>query len=264
MNNLEEKFIKVYPNSETASIYVAGRMASLIVKKSELGQKTILGLATGATPKLVYKELIRLHQYEGLSFKSVVTFNLDEYYPMQAVDEQSYRSFMNVNLFNHVDMPSENIHIPDGTLNLEAVQAHCELYEKKIQDFGGLDLQLLGIGRTGHIGFNEPGSLVHSTTRLVRLNDLTISDAIDDFGGKEHVPSQAITMGIKTITQAKEIILLALSQRKAEIIQQALEGGISSHIPASFLQQFKNVEYVLDQEAASQLANNYCSAVTNP
>ncbi len=261
MNSQKEKLVKVYPNSETASVYVAQRMASLIVQKQKQGKKLILGLATGATPKGVYQELIRLHQYEGLSFKSVVTFNLDEYYPMQAVEEQSYSTFMKKNLFNQVDILAENIHIPDGALSLEAVQAHCELYEKKIQDFGGLDLQLLGIGRTGHIGFNEPGSTLQSATRLVHLNDITISDAIHDFGGRHLVPNQAITMGIKTITQAKEIILLALSQRKAEIMQQALEGPVSSHIPASFLQQFKNVEYVLDQGAASQLVTAYKSQV---
>ncbi|MCP1997439.1 glucosamine-6-phosphate deaminase [Flavobacterium sp. HSC-61S13] len=253
LNNQVEKTVKVYPNNESASIYVAQRIALLINQKKIQGEKLILGLATGSTPKLVYRELIRLHRYEGLSFRHVVTFNLDEYYPMQPVDEQSYSAFMNANLFDHVDILSENIHIPNGTLSMEQVEAHCDLYEKKIKDFGGLDLQLLGIGRTGHIGFNEPGSELHSATRLVTLNDITIEDAIMDFGSRERVPKQAITMGIKTITQAKEIILLALSQRKAEIIHQALEGMISAGVPATYLQQFKNVEYVLDQEAASRL-----------
>ncbi len=256
LNNQVEKIVKVYPNNESASIYVAQRIAILINQKKSQGQKMILGLATGSTPKLVYRELIRLHQNEGLSFRHVVTFNLDEYYPMQPVDQQSYSAFMNANLFDHVDILSENIHIPNGTLSLEEVQAHCELYEKKIRDYGGLDLQLLGIGRTGHIGFNEPGSELHSATRLVTLNDITIDDAITDFGSRELVPKQAITMGIKTITQAKEIILLALSERKAEIIHQALEGLISSGVPATYLQQFKNVEYVLDQEAASRLSRD--------
>lgn len=253
LNNQIEKTVKVYPNNESASIYVAQRIALLIKKKEAQGEKLILGLATGSTPKLVYRELIRLHRYEGLSFRHVVTFNLDEYYPMQPVDEQSYSAFMNANLFDHVDILSENIHIPNGTLSVEQVQEHCDLYEKKIQDFGGLDLQLLGIGRTGHIGFNEPGSELHSATRLVTLNDITIEDAIMDFGSRELVPKQAITMGIKTITQAKEIILLALSERKADIIQKAMEGVVSSEVPATYLQQLKNVEFVLDREAASSL-----------
>ena len=253
MNNRKVQPIKIYTNQELASVYVAERIAALIQQKKGRGERVVLGLATGATPKGVYKELIRLHKNEGLSFQHVVTFNLDEYYPMQPIEAMSYRSFMKQNLFDHVDILSENIHIPDGTLALDAIQAYCDSYEQKIRDFGGLDLQLLGIGRTGHIGFNEPGSLEDSETRLVSLTDLTISDAINDFGGIEKVPTQAITMGIKTITQAKEIILLALSQRKAEIIQKALEGGVSAEVPASFLKQLDKVEFVLDQDAASLL-----------
>ncbi|MTG99247.1 glucosamine-6-phosphate deaminase [Myroides sp. BIT-d1] len=249
----KEKAIKIYENQEIASAYVANRIASVIVTKQEQGQKAILGLATGSTPKGVYKELVRLHKYEGLSFQNVVTFNLDEYYPMHPVEEQSYVSFMKSNLFNYIDIPKQNIHIPDGTLSMEAIHAYCDLYEKKIADFGGLDMQLLGIGRTGHIGFNEPGSGDCSKTRLVTLNDLTREDASGDFGGKEKVPAQAITMGIQTITQAKEIILMALSQRKAEIIQKALKGAISADIPATYLQKLAHVEYILDKAAASLL-----------
>ncbi|WP_286388738.1 6-phosphogluconolactonase [Myroides marinus] len=146
------------------------------------------------------------------------------------------------------------MHIPDGTLSIEGIQAYCDLYEQKIVDFGGLDIQLLGIGRTGHIGFNEPGAVSDSRTRLVTLNDITREDAKDDFGGKEKVPTQAITMGVQTITQAKEVILMALSSRKAEIIKKALEGEVSADIPATFLQRLSNVEYILDSEAASLLS----------
>ncbi|MGG5600695.1 glucosamine-6-phosphate deaminase [Myroides sp. DF42-4-2] len=253
LENSLQQAIKVYPSADAASLYVADKIAQIIKRKQEVGDLAILGLATGSTPKGVYKELVRLHQNEGLSFQNVVTFNLDEYYPMHPVEEQSYVTFMKQNLFNHLDIPAHQIHIPDGTLSLEGIQAYCELYEKKIQDFGGLDMQLLGIGRSGHIGFNEPGSLKDSLTRLVQLNDITRTDASDDFGGLDNVPTQAITMGIQTIMQAKQIFLLALSERKAEIIEKALKGEISAAVPATFLQQLEQVEYILDQKAAALL-----------
>lgn len=248
-----QQVIKVYANADEASAYVADKIAQIIKAKQEKGKLAVLGLATGSTPKGVYRELVRLHQSEGLSFQNVVTFNLDEYYPMHPVEEQSYVTFMKQNLFNHIDIPAHQIHIPDGTLELSAIQAYCDLYEKKIVDFGGLDVQLLGIGRSGHIGFNEPGSLQDSLTRLVQLDAITREDAIDDFGGADKVPTQAITMGIQTIVQAKQIFLLALSERKAEIIQKALKGEISTAVPATFLQQLEHVEYILDQKAAALL-----------
>jgi len=248
-----DESIKIYPDADQASFYVANKIATIIKTKQSEGNLAVLGLATGSTPKGVYRELVRLHQHEGLSFQNVVTFNLDEYYPMHPVEEQSYVTFMKHNLFNHIDIPAHQIHIPDGTLSLDAIQAYCALYEQKILDFGGLDVQLLGIGRSGHIGFNEPGSVANSITRLVTLNDITRADASDDFGGPDKVPTQAITMGIQTIVQAKQIFLLALSERKAEIIQQAIKGEISPTVPATFLQQLKQVEYVLDQKAAALL-----------
>lgn len=251
----KEKAVKVYKNQEEASLYTANRIASIIKEKQTKGQHAIIGLATGSTPKGVYQELVRMHRNEGLSFKNMISFNLDEYYPMMPIEEQSYVTFMKQQLFNHIDVPTHQIHIPDGTLSIEAIQTYCDLYEQKIQNYGGMDIQLLGIGRTGHIGFNEPGSDDVTKTRLVTLNDITREDASDDFGGKDKVPSQAITMGIKTITGAKEIILLALSKRKAEIIQKALEGDITPEVPATFLQKYKNVEYILDAEAASLLSN---------
>lgn len=253
IKSTKEDVVKVYASQEEASQYTANRIAAIVKEKQQKGEKAIMGLATGSTPKGVYQELIRLHKYEGLSFRNMITFNLDEYYPMMPIEEQSYVSFMNQNLFDHIDIEKGNIHIPDGTLSMEAIQDYCELYEQKIADFGGLDIQLLGIGRTGHIGFNEPGSIDSSKTRLVTLNDLTREDASSDFGGKEKVPLQAITMGIKTITDAKEVILLALSKRKAEIIQKAIEGAISADVPATFLQKLQNIEYILDEEAASLL-----------
>ncbi len=258
LNLLEEtRFEKVpvtvYPTQEEASIQVAQRIANLIRGKQAKGEQAVLGLATGATPVKVYKELVRLHKEEGLSFSNVVTFNLDEYYPMQPTAEQSYVVFMNRNLFDHIDIPKVNINIPDGTLAPEDVQAFCMAYEQKISSLGGLDIQILGIGRTGHIGFNEPGSAPNSGTRLVTLDDLTRRDASRDFGGKENVPTKAITMGVGTIFKAKEIVLMAWNEKKAEIVKKAVEGEISSDIPATYLQMSDNVEFVLDQDAASAL-----------
>lgn len=245
--------VSVYPDPEAASLAVAGRIADLIRNKQEKGEQAILGLATGATPVDVYAELVRLHREEGLSFKNVVTFNLDEYYPMQPDSEQSYVTFMNRNLFDHVDIERANVHIPDGTLSMEDIHDYCLAYEQKITALGGLDLQILGIGRTGHIGFNEPGSAPNSGTRLVTLDDLTRRDASRDFGGKENVPTKAITMGIGTIFKAREIILMAWNQKKAAIVKKAVEGELSSDVPATFLQLSDSVEFVLDKDAASLL-----------
>jgi glucosamine-6-phosphate deaminase len=182
-----------------------------------------------------------------------VTFNLDEYYPMKPTSPQSYVTFMKENLFNHIDIDMNNVHIPDGTLPLEKIADFCLEYEQKISSFGGLDLQILGIGRTGHIGFNEPGSAPNSGTRLVTLDDLTRRDASRDFGGKQNVPTKAITMGIGTIFKAREIILMAWNQKKATIIKKAVEGEISSEVPATYLQLSDKVEFILDQDAASEL-----------
>lgn len=245
--------VQVYPNQEIASIDVAKRIANVIREKQEKGETAVLGLATGATPVKVYKELVRLHKDEGLSFRNVVTFNLDEYYPMLPTADQSYVTFMNKHLFDMIDIPKENINIPDGTIPVEKVQEYCEAYEQKISNLGGLDIQILGIGRTGHIGFNEPGSAPNSGTRLVTLDDLTRRDASRDFGGKENVPTKALTMGVGTIFKAKEIILMAWNEKKAEIVKKAVEGEISSDIPATFLQLNDNVEFILDQDAASAL-----------
>ncbi|QED38430.1 glucosamine-6-phosphate deaminase [Antarcticibacterium arcticum] len=258
LNLLEEtRFEKlpvtVYPDEFEAADKVAKYVADIIRKKQSLGKPAVLGLATGATPVDVYARLVKMHREEGLSFKNVVTFNLDEYYPMQPDSKQSYVAFMDENLFNHIDIDRKNIHIPDGTLAPEDIAPYCLAYEQKIEEMGGLDLQILGIGRTGHIGFNEPGSAPNSGTRLVTLDDLTRRDASRDFGGKENVPTKAITMGIGTIFKAREIILMAWSRKKASIIKKAVEGEISGSVPATYLQLSENVKFVLDEDAASEL-----------
>ncbi|SIR99213.1 glucosamine-6-phosphate deaminase, partial [Mucilaginibacter lappiensis] len=245
--------VSVYGTQQQASVAVAARIAKLIRDKQSKGEKTVLGLATGVTPIRVYAELIRLHQEDGLSFRDVITFNLDEYYPMKPDAAQSYVTFMYENLFSHVDIDKANVHIPDGTLDKDDVVAFCLNYERQIEELGGLDLQILGIGRTGHIGFNEPGSAPNSGTRLVTLDDLTRSDAARDFGGKANVPTKAITMGIGTIFKAREIILMAWSKKKAPIIKKAVEGEISGEVPATYLQLSDHVEFVLDEAAASEL-----------
>jgi glucosamine-6-phosphate deaminase len=258
LNLLEEtRFEKlpvtVYKDQQVASKVVAQRIANLIRQKQKNGSFAVLGLATGATPVRVYAELVRMHKEESLSFQNVITFNLDEYYPMQPDTVQSYVAFMNENLFAHVDIQKQNIHIPDGTLAKDQIASFCLEYERKIESLGGLDLQVLGIGRTGHIGFNEPGSAPNSGTRLVTLDDLTRRDAARDFGGKENVPTKAITMGIGTIFKAREIILMAWSGKKASIVKKAVEGEISSDVPATYLQLSQNVEFILDEDAAAEL-----------
>jgi glucosamine-6-phosphate deaminase len=245
--------VTIYNNPQEASIAVAQRIALLIKTKQAEGKQAVLGLATGVTPIAVYAELVRLHKACELSFKNVITFNLDEYYPMQPTAAQSYVTFMHENLFAHVDIDPANIHIPDGTLGKDEVVAFCVEYEKLIEALGGLDLQILGIGRTGHIGFNEPGSAPNSGTRVVTLDYLTRNDAAHDFGGKENVPTKAITMGIGTIFKAREIILMAWSKKKAGIIKKAVEGEMSGDVPATYLQLSDHVEFILDNAAASEL-----------
>ncbi|RZK60738.1 MAG: glucosamine-6-phosphate deaminase [Pedobacter sp.] len=245
--------VTIFADEASAAVSVAKEIADLIRKNDDLGKPTILGLATGSSPIKVYQELIRQHQQENLSFENVICFNLDEYYPMKSNATQSYVEFMNKNLFDHINIGRANIHIPDGMLPEKDVVAFCLAYEQKISSYGGLDLQLLGIGRTGHIGFNEPGSAPNSGTRLVTLDDLTRRDASRDFGGKENVPTKAITMGVGTIFKAKKIILLAWHKKKAGIIKKAVEGEISSNLPATYLQVAENVEFILDNDAASEL-----------
>jgi len=243
----------IYDDSDGASLYVAKEISELIKKKAAKGEYAVLGLATGSSPIKIYNYLVKFHKQEGLSFKNVVTFNLDEYYPMNPDSLQSYVRFMKEHLFDHIDIPTENINIPNGTLDIEQTKTYCIDYEKKIKSYGGLDVQLLGIGRTGHIGFNEPGSSINSRTRLVRLDKVTRKDAASDFFGDEHVPSRAITMGVGSIMEAKKVFLVAWGEGKAKVIKAAIEGAIKTSIPASFLQHHSNCEVIADTAAASEL-----------
>jgi glucosamine-6-phosphate deaminase len=213
----------------------------------------VLGLATGSSPTTMYAELVRMHKEEKLSFKNVVTFNLDEYYPMQPNALQSYVRFMGEHLFNHIDIDPDNIHVPDGTVSKENVAEYCKAYEEKIKALGGLDMQVLGIGRTGHIGFNEPGSGPRSRTRLITLDHITITDAASDFFGEQYVPRKAITMGVGTIMEAKEVVLMAWGEGKSRIIRKTVEGEITDHVPATYLQNHPNTTFYLDTPAAAEL-----------
>ena len=243
----------IFPDRNSASKIVAREIAQIIRDNDKKNKKTVLGLATGSSPIKVYEELIRLHKEENLSFKNVISFNLDEYYPIEPDDINSYHYFMNEYLFKHIDILPENIHIPKGNIPLEKVKDFCIAYEKQIAEAGGLDFQLLGIGRSGHIGFNEPGSHKNSRTRLITLNHITRVDAAPAFNGLKNVPHKAITMGIASIMPAKRIILLAWGEKKADIIKRTIEGEISSEVPATYLQSHPNTTFVLDKDAAQKL-----------
>jgi len=243
----------IFNNSIDGSKAVAREIADLITKKKNKKENCVLGLATGSSPITIYEELVKIHRNEGLSFKNVITFNLDEYYPISIDNKESYHSFMHEHLFDHIDILEENINIPKGNLKENEVKEFCKNYEKKISDVGGLDFQLLGIGRTGHIGFNEPGSSLNSETRLVKLDFLTRTDASISFGGFENVPKTAITMGVSTILKAKRIVLIAWGENKSEMVFKSIESEISQNVTASFLQTHKNATFVLDKGSASKL-----------
>ncbi|MCG5644780.1 MAG: glucosamine-6-phosphate deaminase [Flavobacteriaceae bacterium] len=244
---------QIYETALEASAYVAREIIALVKSRQKAGKKAVLGLATGSTPIKVYEYLVKAHLEEGLSFANVVCFNLDEYLPMDPNSIHSYVRFMKEHLFDHLDIPEDQIHIPNGLIEKEEMKAYCAIYESKIEAVGGIDIQILGIGRTGHIGFNEPGSSLKSKTRMVRLDRMTMLDAASDFFGKENVPSKAITMGVGTIMNAKRVILMAWGEGKASIIRQAVEGPIKESIPATFLQQHENCHFIIDQAAATNL-----------
>ena len=243
----------IFEFSHIASIVVAQEIADLIREKSKQNTHCVLGLATGSSPIKVYEELVRMHKDEGLSFQNVISFNLDEYYPMQKSNVQSYDYFMREHLFNHVDILPEHINIPDGMVSDEDLYQSCVDYEMKIKSVGGIDFQLLGIGRTGHIGFNEPGSHLNSGTRNIKLDHITRVDAAPAFLGIDNVPTKAITMGIGTVSTAKRIVLLAWGANKADILKKTIEGDITSHVPATYLQNHNNTTFVLDEGASEEL-----------
>jgi len=255
-DSFEKIPVKIFPDLKKGSLFVAQQAAAAIRDKQKKNEKIVLGLATGSTPKSLYAELVRMHKEEKLSFKNVVTFNLDEYYPIANDALQSYNRFMWVNLFDQVDINAKNIHIPNGEVKKEDIKSFCTQYEKMIEEAGGIDLQILGIGNNGHIGFNEPGSSIHSKTRLITLDNSTRIANSYQFANISEVPRLAITMGISNIMKAKKIILMAWGEMKASVLQKAAEGDITEHVPASLLQDHNDVTFVVDESAASELTRN--------
>ena len=245
--------VVIFPTSAAASKQIAIEIRDLIRKRAAEGRMAVLGLATGRTPLHLYAELVRMHRVEELSFSNVVTFNLDEYQGLDPLHPQSYRTFMQENLFDHVDILPANIHIPSGNLAPGEVASYCQGYEAAIADAGGIDLQILGIGRTGHIGFNEPGAGRNSRTMSVHLDRLTREDAAADFGRIEDVPTSAITMGCGTILAARRIVLMAWGAGKAAIVARAFQSRISDDVPASYLQEHGDATVVLDEAAAADM-----------
>lgn len=233
--------------------YDAMSRAAAQVVAQVLNEKpnAVLGMATGSTPLGIYQELVRMHRQESLDFSQVTTFNLDEYVGLPTTHEQSYHRFMHENFFQHVNIPKQNIHIPSGTTS--NYRAFCQWYENRIEQCGGIDVQILGIGSDGHIAFNEPGSSLSSRTRLKTLAKQTIDDNARFFSSREQVPVYAITMGVGTIMEARKLLLLANGAKKAEAVAAAVEGPVSSMVTASALQMHEDATVFADDPAASKL-----------
>ena len=255
-DSFEKIPVKIFPTLQQGSVFVARQIAALIRQKQAKKEKCVLGLATGTTPRSLYAELVKLHREEKLSFKNVIAFNLDEYYPIDNNALQSYNRFMRVNLFDHIDINPKNIFIPDGSVPKEAIKSICQQYEKKIEEAGGIDLQILGIGNNGHIGFNEPGSGIYSKTRLITLDNSTRIANSYEFANISEVPRLALTMGISTILKSRKIILMAWGSAKAVVVKKAVEDEDTEQVPASLLQNHDDVTFVVDEAAASELTRN--------
>src|SRR5437867_3388331 len=243
----------VVPDHDDLALRLADRIVEVIARETPAKGRCVLGLATGSTPLGIYRELIRRHQAGEVDFSRVVTFNLDEYYPMPADSPHSYRRYMWENLFAHVNIRPEQVHVPDGGVPRETLAEHCVAYERAIAEAGGIDFQMLGIGKSGHIGFNEPGSSPDERPRLVTLDTVTRKDASADFFGEDNVPREAITMGVATILEAREIALIATGEHKADIVARAVEGEVSQDVAATFLQRHANATAYLDLAAAAEL-----------
>ncbi len=252
VDSYEKISVEIYPTAKEGSAFAAREIANLIRHKQALNETCVLGLATGSSPISMYAELVRMHQEEGLSFKNVISFNLDEYYPIEQEAFQSYWSFMHRHLFSHVDILPENINLPAGSGSKDDVKHFCQEYENKIEAAGGIDLQILGIGGNGHIGFNEPGSSIFSKTRMVNLENSTRLANSYEFQNISKVPRRAVTMGISTILKSRKILLMAWGS-KANIIAKSVEGNVTEQIPASILQQHNDCTFVIDELASSEL-----------
>jgi len=229
--------------------------AQIILTRLRMKPDLVLGLATGSTPLGLYREMIRMNKEEGLDFSKVTTFNLDEYVGLPPGHDQSYRRFMDDNLFKQINIPERFIHVPDGMA--QDIDAHCDWYEKEIENAGGINLQILGIGANGHIAFNEPGSSLGSRTRIKTLDEKTRKDNARFFSSMDEVPKYALTMGVGTIMDAHELLLLANGEGKADAVKAAVEGPITAHCPASIVQLHRRVIVLVDEPAAKKLKGSY-------
>jgi len=245
--------VDVFSDSESASKIVAKKIAEIILRKQSEGKPCVLGLIAGSTAVNVYEELVNIHKTKGLSFKNVVVFNIDEYYPLHPDVIQSHYLYLHEYLFSQVDIPNENINLIRGDVPKDKISAFCKSYEDKIKDLGGIDLQLLSLDGRGQIGANEPGSDKYSETRLITLDYATRMGAASNFYGEENVPRYCLTMGLGTILNAREIILMAWGEGKAKIIKKVIEDKVTEMVPASYLQEHKAVSFILDDASASEL-----------
>lgn len=247
--------VQIFRSPVEGSRFVANEIAKLITHRQQKNELLVLGLPTGNTPQQLYKELVRIHKVRNISFRNVVTFNIDEYHPLPAESDKSFRRFMDEHFFNHVDIPKNQQFIPKSDIPDSEVDQHCFNYEMDIERYGGIDIQILGIGRNGHIGFNEPGSSSESSTRLVELEQMSRVDIASQFGSIDSTPKKAITMGIGTLLKAKQIYLLAWGNGKASILKSALMQKPSVTVPASYLQNHRDTKIILDMSAAKNLSS---------
>ncbi len=261
LESFEKVPVQIYKTPVEGSNAVAAQIASLIREKQAKNLPCVLGMATGSTPIYLYKELVRMHKEEGLSFKNVITINLDEYYPISRDAYQSYWSFMHRHLFDLIDIDHANIHLPNGEWTKDTLKESCLAYEQTIEKVGGIDFQILGIGKNGHIGFNEPGSSFHSKTRVIHLDQQTRIANTYEFQDLNKVPKLAITVGISSIMKAKKIVLLAWGN-KADIVAKAIEADVTEQLPASVLQNHDDCTFVIDELAAAELTRNKSSWLT--
>lgn len=246
---------RVFENPDSACAQVAAEISQLIRERAILGRQVVIGLVTGRTPEPLYQELIYLYREEGLSFKNVIAFVLSEYVGVNEEEPQSAHSFMQRTFFDHVDIPYGNIHFLRGDVAPSMAAEHCQAYEALISEAGGIDLQILGIGRNGHIGFNEPETPMDSRTSQVELAETTREDAIADFGTLGCVPTHGLTLGCGTILEARRIILMAWGNRKARVARRTIQGPVTTRFPASFLLTHLSTQVFLDQAAAVQLTS---------
>ena len=253
LTRLEKIPADIYESAEEGANHIACEIAQLIRDKQKAGRFCVLALPGGNSPRNVYSALIRMHKEEGLSFRNVIIFNLYEYYPLTADAINSNLNALKEMFLDHVDIDKQNIFSPDGTIPKDTIFEYCRLYEQRIESFGGLDAVLLGIGRVGNIGFNEPGSRLNSTTRLILLDNDSRNEASKMFGSIESTPISSITMGVSTILAAKKIFLMAWGDDKAKMVKECVEGAVTDTIPASYLQTHNNAHVIIDLSAAGNL-----------